>query len=67
MSLLKITLIALSLLLGSLFLYAGLGRQFVLFGDADLSGYGIAIGIAFLIASVVLGLGGPHQDIGTTH
>jgi hypothetical protein len=67
MSLLRTALIALSLLLGSLFLYAGLGLQFRLLGDANLSGYGIPIGLVFLLAGVLLaGTGGPHQDTGAT-
>jgi len=66
MSLLKTTLIGLSMLLGSLFLYAGLGMQFSLLGDANLSGYGIPIGLGFLLASVLLSIGGPRRDIGAT-
>jgi hypothetical protein len=66
MSLLKTSVIGLSVLLGSLFLYAGLGLQFGLLGDANLSGYGIPIGIAFLLAGALLSIGGPHRDIGAT-
>jgi hypothetical protein len=68
MSLLRMAFIGLSLLLGSLFLYAGLGAEFELLGNANLSGYGIPIGAAFLLLSALLALiGGPPRGISAAH
>jgi hypothetical protein len=56
MGFLKITLIGLSLLVGSIFLYEGLGVNFPILdeGAIDLEPYGISIGIALLVFSVLI-------------
>jgi hypothetical protein len=53
MSLLKSSLLALSLPLGSFCLYAGLGHQLGPLDYDALAGYGIPLGIGFFLLSVL--------------
>jgi hypothetical protein len=56
MGFVKLTLIGLFLLAGSLFLYEGLGVDFRVLdeGEVDLEPYGISIGLALLLFSVLI-------------
>jgi hypothetical protein len=56
MGFLRLTLTGLSLLAGSFFLYEGSGVDFRILdeGEIDLEPYGIYIGIAFLVFSVLI-------------
>jgi uncharacterized membrane protein len=54
MRLLKIILIALSLLLGALSLYQGLGYEFRFLSYETLAAYGIPIGIALFVFSALI-------------
>jgi hypothetical protein len=56
MGFVKLTLIGLFLLAGSLFLYEGLGVDFRVLdeGEVDLEPYGISIGVALLLFSVLI-------------
>ena len=59
MGLLRISLIALLMLLGSLSLYAGLGYRVL--GHESLADYGIPIGVTLFLCSALLGRSGwPH-------
>jgi hypothetical protein len=54
MGLLKVVLIALSLLLGALSIYQGLGHQFGVLSHEGLAAYGIPIGIALFVFSALI-------------
>jgi hypothetical protein len=54
MGLLKVILLATSLLLGALSMYAGLGHQFGVLSYEGLAAYGIPIGIALFVFSVLI-------------
>jgi hypothetical protein len=54
MGVLKLIVVALSLLGGVFFLYQGLGTDFRILNFDDLDAYGIPIGIAFLVSGVLI-------------
>ena len=54
MSVLKLIVIALSLLGGAFFLYQGLGTDFLILDYEVLDDYGIPIGIAFLVSGMLI-------------
>jgi hypothetical protein len=54
MGLLKVVLIALSLLLGALSMYEGLGHAFGVLSYEGLAAYGIPIGIALFVLSALI-------------
>ena len=54
MGLLKVVLIAGSLLLGALSMYAGLGHEFRVLSYEGLAAYGIPIGIALFMFSALI-------------
>ena len=54
MGLLKTIVVALSLLLGALCMYAGFGYEFRIFSYPGLAAYGIPIGIALFLFSVLI-------------
>jgi hypothetical protein len=54
MGLLKVILIALSLLLGALSIYQGLGYEFGALSYEGLAAYGIPIGIALFVFSALI-------------
>jgi hypothetical protein len=57
MGLLKIVVVALSLLLGALCVYAGFGHEFRIFSYQGLAAYGIPIGIALFVFSALIAKG----------
>jgi hypothetical protein len=54
MGLLKVVLIALSLLLGALSMYEGLGHEFRMLSYEGLAAYGIPIGVALFLFSALI-------------